>query len=351
MKALTYHGPHDVRVETLPDPERQDETDLLLRVTRSTICGSDLHLWHGAMPVAEPGFAIGHELVGVVEEVGSGVRTLSPGDRAFVSGVLGCGSCARCRRGLFSACSVTTAGGTQSNVLGFSPGLPGGQAELIRVPFADANVFKIPDTVSDEQALFLTDILPTAYMATEFAEVGPGSTVVVFGCGPVGALVQRCAQVRGAARVIAVDPDEGRLKLAEQRGCDVVQPEKDNLIARVLALTAGEGADSVVEAVGRAELIAQAALLLRPGGVISVAGVVMTNVDLPWPLFLMKNLSLRGGLVNPQQYVEPLLALIQTGRLDPAELVTHRMPLSEGPAAYELFASHADGVLKVVLEP
>lgn len=351
MQALTFHGPKDVRVETLAEPELQDETDLILRVTRSTICGSDLHLWHGAMPALETGFAIGHELVGVVEQAGSAVRTLSAGDRAFVSGVLGCGTCRRCRRGLWSACSVTTAGGTRSNVLGFSSALPGGQAELIRIPFADANVFAIPETVSDEQALFLTDILPTAWMATDFAEVEAGSTVVVFGCGPVGALVQRCAQVRGAARVIAVDPDAGRLELAEKRGCTPIDPEKQNVLEQVLALTGGEGADAVIEAVGRAELIAQAALLLRPGGVISVAGVVVSNVELPWALFLMKNLSLRGGLVNPQAHVEKLLALIQSGRLDPAELVTHRMPLSQGPAAYELFASHADGVLKVVLEP
>jgi 2-desacetyl-2-hydroxyethyl bacteriochlorophyllide A dehydrogenase len=350
MQALTFHGPHDVRVETVAEPELAAETDVILRVTRSTICGSDLHLWHGAMPALETGFAIGHELVGVIEQAGSAVRTLAAGDRAFVSAVLGCGTCVRCRRGLFSACSVMTAGGTRGNVLGFSSALPGGQAEFIHIPFADVNVFRIPDDVSDEQALFLTDILPTAWMATDFARVQPGATVVVYGCGPVGALVQRCAQVRGAAQVIAVDLDEDRLKLAEQRGCTVLWPERDNVLERVLALTGGEGADAVVEAVGRAELISQGTLLLRPGGVISVAGVVMSNVDLPWGLFLMKNLSLRGGLVNPQQHVETLLALIQSGRLDPAELVTHRMPLSEGPAAYELFASHADGVLKVVLE-
>lgn len=351
MQALTFHGPHDVRVEKLAEPEIREPTDVVLRVTRATICGSDLHLWHGAMPALEKGFAIGHELVGVVEQAGEAVQTVAPGDRVFVSGVLGCGTCKRCRRGLYSACSVTTGGGTRSNVLGFSSALPGGQAELLHVPFADANVFKIPDDVTDEQALFLTDILPTAWMATDLAEVGPGATVVVFGCGPVGALAQRCAQVRGAARVIAVDPDAGRLALAEERGCTIVDPENENLLERVLALTEGEGADAVIEAVGRAELVAQAALLLRAGGVIAVAGVIVQNVELPWALFLMKNLSLRGGLVNPQEHVERLLALIRSGRLDPAELVTHRMPLSEGPAAYELFASHADGVLKVILEP
>jgi threonine dehydrogenase-like Zn-dependent dehydrogenase len=212
-------------------------------------------------------------------------------------------------------------------------------------------VFVIPEDVSDEQALFLTDILPTADMATQFAEIQAGSTVVIYGCGPVGSLAQLCAQVRGAARVIAIDPDAQRLALAAQRGCETIHPPDENVPARVLEMTGGEGVDAVIEAVGRAELVTEAAFLLRPGGIISVAGVIISNVDLPWGLFLMKNLSLRGGLVNPQNHAAHLLPLIQSGRLDPTDLVTHRLPLSEGPAAYELFAAHRDGVLKVVLDP
>jgi 2-desacetyl-2-hydroxyethyl bacteriochlorophyllide A dehydrogenase len=351
MQAITFHGPHDFRFQAAADPKLESETDAIVRTTLSAICGSDLHLWHGALPTADQGFAVGHEFVGVVEEVGSAVRTAKRGDRVLTSCTLGCGSCSRCRRGLYSGCSVTTGGGTRSNILGFSAAFAGGQAEAVRVPFADTNLFEIPEAVSDEQAVFLTDILPTAYMSTEYGEVQPGDRVVVIGCGPVGSLIQRCAWIRGAAQVIAVDPDEPRLARARELGCATVNPEKENLIERVLELTGGEGADSAIEAVGRPELVATAAMLLRPGGVVAVAGVIVAPVQLPWALILMKNLSLRAGLVNPQQHVPRLLPLIESGRLDPAELITHRMPLSEGVAGYELFAERRDGVLKVVLQP
>lgn len=350
MKAITFHGPHDFRYQDAKEPAIESDADVIVQVRRSAICGSDLHLWHGTLPVADQGFAVGHECVGIVEEAGSGVRTLSVGDRVFVSCTIGCGTCGSCRRGLFSGCSVTTAGGTRSNILGFSATWAGGQAERVRVPFADVNVFRIPDAVSDEQALFLTDILPTADMVTEFAEVKPGDRVVIFGCGPVGSLAQRCAQIHGAARVIAVDPDEGRLAYARELGCDVINPDKENLLARVAELTGGEGADAAIEAVGRPELIGSAAMLVRPGGIIAVAGVIVAPVQLPWALFLMRNLSLRAGLVNPQLHVTRLLALLEAGRLDPSEIITHRMPLADGVAGYELFAARRDGVLKVVLE-
>ena len=351
MQGVTFHGPHDFRVESVEDPKPRAATDAVVRVTRTTICGSDLHLWHGGMPAADRGFTVGHEFVGVVDEVGSAVESVSVGDRVLISCTIGCGSCSPCRRGLYSGCSVTTAGGTQSNILGFSAAFPGGQAERALVPFADTNIFRIPDTVSDDQALFLTDILPTAYMATEFAEVQAGDRVVVLGCGPVGSLAQRCAWIRGAAQVIAVDPDEARRAHAAGIGCEVIDPEHEDLTARVVELTRGEGADSVIEAVGRPELVASAPLLLRAGGIIAVAGVILAPVEIPWIFVLMKNLSLRGGLVNPQQHVHQLLTLIEAGRLDPTELITHRMPLSDAIAGYELFAERRDGVLKIVLEP
>ncbi|MDB4433355.1 zinc-binding dehydrogenase [bacterium] len=351
MKAIVFHGPRDFRYEDVGDPRIEAEGDAILRVTCTAICGSDLHLWNGGLPVAESGFVVGHEFVGVVEEVGGAVQTLRPGDRVFASCTLGCGSCDCCRRGLFSGCAVTTAGGTRTNIAGFSAVFPGGQAELARVPFADVNVFAIPDGVSDEQAVFLTDILPTADLAVELAEVRPGDRVVVFGCGPVGSLAQQCAQIHGAAQVIAVDLSEGRLARARKRGCDAVNPEREDLAGRVLELTGGQGADAVIEAVGRPELVGAAVPLLRPGGRVSVVGIIVAPVELPWAVLLMRNLSVRTGLVNPQGSIAPLLRLVESGRIDPTELITHRLPLSEGVHGYQIFFEQRDEVLKVLLSP
>ena len=350
MKAIVYHGHEDFRVEDVADPVLAEDTDVLLRVERTAICGSDLHLWHGpSLPFS--GFAVGHEFLGVVEEVGPAVQTVRKGDRILAACPTGCGSCSFCRRGLYSGCPVATRGGTAQNVFGFGPALPGGQAEAVRVPFADANAIAVPDFLADEQALFLTDILPTAYMGTEFAEVGAGDTVVVFGCGPVGSLAQRCAQLRGAARVIAVDLDEGRLERARARGCDAVNPQSTDLVEHVLERTGGVGADAVIEAVGVPELIVQALTLTRAGGRVAVIGVVLAPVELPWPLVFNKNLTLRSGLVNPQAHIGSLIPLIAEGRLDPSEIISHRLPLSEGVRGYEIFAAHEDDVLKVVLTP
>jgi alcohol dehydrogenase len=350
MKAIVFHGPNDLRYESTKDPTLEADSDVILRVTRTAICGTDLHLLHGGFPVTDRGFAVGHEFVGTIEEVGRAVQTLRAGDRVFSSCTLGCGTCDLCRRGLYSGCSVTTAGGTRINVFGLSEAFSGGQAERVRVPFADTNVFKIPNEVSDEQALFLTDILPTAEMGTEFADVQSGDCVLVFGCGPVGILAQHCARIHGAAQVIAVDLDDQRLARARDSGYEPIHPEKEDLNERVLALTRGRGVDSVIEAVGRPELIAKAPELLRPGGRIAVIGAVVAPVELPWALFLLRNFSVHAGLVNPQRHVSRLLALIESGRIDPTELITHRLPLSEGINGYEIFAKRSDNVLKVVLE-
>ncbi|UCE87232.1 MAG: alcohol dehydrogenase catalytic domain-containing protein [Deltaproteobacteria bacterium] len=350
MKAVVYHGARDFRYEDAADPALESPGDALVRVTRSAICGSDLHLWNG-LPIPDRGFAVGHEFVGVVEAVGAGVQSVRRGDRVFASCTLGCGTCESCRRGLMSGCAVTTAGGTRNNVFGFSAAYAGGQAEAVRVPFADANLFPIPEALSDEQALFLTDILPTADMACELAAVEPGDRVVVIGSGPVGSLVQSCARVRGAARVIAVDLDDARLLRAQERGCEVVHPGRENLAERVLELSDGRGADAVIEAVGRPELVSAALGLLRAGGRLAVVGVLFAPVEIPWALVFMKNLTLRSGLVNPQRHVSRLIPLVEQGRLDPTELITHRLPLSEAAKGYEIFAERRDGVLKVVLQP
>lgn len=350
MKALVYHGAKDIRFEYAPDPCLETPRDALVRVTRAAICGSDLHLYRG-LPLPDTGFAVGHEAVGVVEDAGAAVDTLRRGDRVLISCTLGCGTCASCRAGLFSGCAVTTAGGTHSNVLGFSAAHPGGQAELVRVPFADVNAFRIPEALSDEQALFLTDILPTAAFGAELAGIGPGDRVVVLGCGPVGLLAQACSRVRGAAQVIAVDPEAGRRDRAAADGAVGVDPNAVDPAARVWELTGGRGADAVIEAVGRPELVDQAARMLRPGGRLAVIGVITAPVELAWPLFFMRNLSLHTGLVNPQRHMGALLPLLESGRLDPTALVTHRFPLAEGARAYGLFDARAEGALKVVLAP
>jgi len=355
MKAIVYHGKEDFRYEDTPDPRLESDSDAIVRVPRPAICGSDLHLWPGGLPEgigAAGGFAVGHEFMGVVEEAGRGLRGVKKGDRVLTSCTVGCGSCALCRRGLYSGCQVMTGGGGAGNVFGFSTGLPGGQAEAVRVPFADTNLFQVPGHLSDEQALFLTDILPTGYMGSEMAEVGPGDTVVVFGCGPVGTFAQMSALLRGAARVVAVDLDDGRLERARQLGCEAVNPSRENLGQKVLDWTGGVGADAAIEAVGREDLIVQAAMVTRPGGRIAVIGVLTApTANLPWFMIFLKNLSLRTGLVNPQVFIPKLMRLVESGRLDPTVIISHRLPLSEGPHGYEIFAGHKENALKVILRP
>lgn len=350
MKAIVYHGTEDFRVENVADPKLAADSDALIRVTRTAICGSDLHFWHGPQLPAQ-GFPMGHEFLGRVEEVGPAVRRFRPGDRVLAACTTGCGDCESCRRGLFSGCSVTTAIGAFTNVFG-NPLLHGGQAEAARVPFADANLFRVPDALSDEQALFLTDILPTAWMGTDFAEVGPGDAAVVIGCGPVGVLALRAAEIRGASRIVAIDPDEVRLARARERGYSTVNPDRDEPVAAVRDLLGG-GANAVIEAVGREALLRQAIDMAGPGGRIGGIGIVMQpEVQVPYMAGLTaRNLTLRSGLVNPQPLIPMLLRLIEGGRIDPTEIITHRLSLDEGIDGYRVFAEHREDVLKVVLQP
>jgi threonine dehydrogenase-like Zn-dependent dehydrogenase len=349
VQGIVYHGPGDIRLGTIADPALREPEDAVVRVTRTAICGSDLHVVHG-LPLPDRGFALGHEFVGVVEDVGPGVRRFRKGERVLASCTTGCGRCVPCRRGLVSACEATTAGGA-SNLFGFSCGLPGGQAEAVRVPHADANLLAVPSDLDDERILFLSDILPTGHMAAELAEVGPGDAVVVLGCGPVGVFAQRCAELRGASRILAADLDDGRLAGARARGYDVVNPGREDLAARVLEWTGGRGADAVIEAVGRPELVAKALELARHGGRVSFVGVILEPAPFFLGLLLMKHLTLRAGIVSPQAHWPRLLPLIEAGRLDPSEIVSHRLPLADGVRGYELFDKHEDGALKVVLQP
>ncbi len=351
MKAVVYHGDEDMRVENVADPTIEQEADVLVRVERTAICGSDLHLWHhGSAAFPQAGFTVGHECLGTVEETGSAVHTVKKGDRVLVSCTLGCGHCAACKRGNFAGCLTTTEGLTHGNVMGFGD-YAGCQSEAVRVPFADTNTTLLPGDLDDEACLFLSDILPTGYMGAEFAEVGPGDTVVVFGCGPVGTFAQLSAQMRGAARVFAVDLDDERLAHAEQRGCTGINPDKVDLTTTILEATHGEGADAVIEAVGVPALIQKAAELVRPGGRIAVIGVVLAPVELPWMHLFNKNVTIRTGLVSPQLYIPKLLPLIREGRLDPSQIISHRFGLDQARHGYEIFANHAEGALKVVLQP
>ncbi len=351
MKGIVYQGREDFRVEEVPDPELLHDQDAIIQIEKTAICGSDLHIWHGeTLPIT--GFTLGHEFGGVIQDVGKGVTRFKKGDRVVVSCTAGCGHCGFCNRDLYGACETVAAAGAYTNVFG-NPLLPGGQAEGARVPFADTNLFKVPDALTTEQVLFLTDILPTGTMGAELAEVGFGDTVVIFGCGPVGTFAQRASQLRGAASVIAVDLNETRLKRAEERGCIPLNPSKVNLKETVLELTHGVGADAAIEAIGVPDLVRDAIDVVRPGGRVSIIGVITAD-DVPIPIMsgvMAKSLTFRAGLVTPQNHVRTLMPLIEQGRLDPTEIITHRMPLSEGVKGYEVFAARTEDVLKVVLTP
>jgi threonine dehydrogenase-like Zn-dependent dehydrogenase len=351
MKGIVYHGPQDVRVEHVPDPKLMADGDALVRVSRTAICGSDLHAWHG--PPMPAGHVMGHEFLGIVEETGRDVRRFRKGDRVLASCTTACGRCDLCLRGQWAGCRETTAaGGLLSNVYG-NPLLQGAQAEAVRVPIADVNLFALPESLSDEQALFLSDILPTGFMGAEMAAIRPGDVVVVFGCGPVGLFAQASAALFGPAEIVAVDLDPERLARARAAGRRTVQPDREDLDALVLELTEGRGADAVIEAVGSEVLLHDAIRIARPGATIAAIGVVAAgSISLPFISGLFaKNLTLRSGLVAPQRYIPQLLPLVESGRIDPTEIITHRLPLDEGAHGYRIFANHEEGALKVVLKP
>jgi alcohol dehydrogenase len=345
VRSLVLHGEGDVRVEDVDDPTPEALTGAVVRITHTAICGSDLHLYHGQ----NPGFPFrpGHEFVGEVVETGSGVERFKPGDQVLVAGVFGCGRCTPCRVGDVSACRD---GGPK--IFGVGADLPGGQAEAAAVPHADTTLLRIPDGVTPEQAVLLTDILPTAWYGAELAGVQPGDTVAVIGLGPVGIEAVLCALTMGAARVLAIDPVPERRALAATLGATPIDPTGSGGAAKVAELTDGIGADCVIEAVGLQATIHDALFAVKVGGTVAVVGV---NLDLAFPfpmgLAFVRDITFRIGLCPVPRTWPRLVPLVASGRLKPEVVFTHRMSLADGPAAYERFDRREDGVLKVLLTP
>ncbi len=390
MRAVCWHGTGDVRVDDVPDPEIVDAGDVILRVRLTAICGSDLHLYGGYIPAMQRGDVLGHEFLGEVVAMGTEVNRLALGDRVVVPFAIACGRCVSCRRDLWSLCDNTNpdaaalkslygAGG--AGLFGYSHlygGYAGGQAEYVRVPFADVGPLKVPDAVSDEQALFLSDILPTGYMAAENAGIGPGQVVAVWGCGPVGLFAMTAARLLGAERVIAIDAVPDRLALARDAvGADVVDFARDDVQEAILERTSGRGADACIDAVGleahgsgsfgavydrikqrawlatdRLQALRQAITACRPGGTVSIPGVYGGYLDkVPFGAAFAKGLTLRMGQTHVHRYMQPLLDRIAAGQIDPTFVISHRLSLDEAPDAYRTFRDKQEGCTKVVLRP
>jgi alcohol dehydrogenase len=351
MKGTVFHGPHDVRVERVDDPTLQAPTDALVRITRAGICGSDLHFYHGAFPIL-PGFVLGHEGVGVIEEVGSGVACLKKGQRVVVSGVVACGRCFFCRRGQSSQCSESGSaifgyGSSSAGKLGY---LGGEQSEAVRVPMADYTCFPLPDAIDDDAAVFLADILPTSFFGAVNGNIHPGDTVAIFGCGPVGLCAVMSAKLFGPAEVIAVDSIPYRLELARKLGAHAVDTEKAN--QTILDRTEGRGADVTIEAVGNENALTAAIMASRPGGTISVIGAFgAPSFNFPIGYAFARDLTFKIGLANINAHIPQLSRLIEHGTLDPRPLISHIMPLADAAKGYEIFNARKDKVMKVLLKP
>jgi threonine dehydrogenase-like Zn-dependent dehydrogenase len=386
MKALRYHSPRKVSVDDVAEPTILAPSDAIVRVTSTAICGSDLHLMNGYVPTVQKDDILGHEFMGVVETIGENVRDVRVGDRVLVPFTIACGGCSYCKSGFTSLCDNSNpnaeladfaTGHSPSGLYGFSHifgGYPGGQAEKVRVIFADANLFKVPDQFEDEQVLFLTDIFPTGYQAAEQCDIKPGDVVAIWGCGPVGLFTIASALMLGAARVIAIDRIPDRLERAERLGAEVINFDRDDVIREVNRRTGGRGPDAVIDAVGleahamtpdalldkakqvakvafdRIHVVRQAIYVCAKGGVVSIPGAYVGLVDLfPLGQAFAKGLRLRMGQTNVHRYVPTLMEHIANGRIDPRTIITHRFPLSEAAEAYELFMDKGDACQKVVL--
>lgn len=389
MKAVVWHGKEDVRIDNVPDPKIQEEGDAIVKITATAICGSDLHLYDGYQPTMEDGDILGHEPMGEVIEVGSGVTKLKVGDRVVVPFVIACGKCWFCEQTFFSCCDTTNPnakiareamGASPAGLFGFSHmlgGYAGGQAEYLRVPHADVGPVKIESGLPDEKVLFLSDIFPTGYMAAENAEIESGDTVAIWGCGPVSQFAIRSAWMLGAGRVIAIDRVAERLALAREANAETINFDEEDVYERLMEMTKGRGPDRCIDGVGceahgagsfdsvldkvkatvmlatdRAHVIRQAIMCCRKQGTISVPGVYVGAIDkFPFGAAMNKGLTIKMGQTHVQRYLQPLLEKIEAGEIDPSFVITHRRPIDDAPELYKTFRDKEDGCIKVVLKP
>jgi len=389
MKAVVWHGVNDVRVERVPDPTILNARDAIIRITTTAICGSDLHLYDGYIPTMQAGDILGHEFMGEVVEVGHANRKLAVGDRVVVPFTIACGHCFFCERRLWSLCDNSNPnawmaeklyGFSGSGLFGYSHmmgGYAGGQAQYVRVPFADVGPIKVPESLSDEQVLFLSDIFPTGYMAAENCDIKPGDTIAVWGCGPVGQFAIKSARLLGADRVIGIDSVPARLRLAaRESGADTINFEEDDVFERLKMLTGGMGPDACIDAVGleahgatldayvdkakaaaylatdRPNALRQAIHACRKGGIVSIPGVYGGFLDkIPFGAAFAKGLTLKMGQTHVMRYMQPLLDRIERRDIDPSFLITHRLPIDDAPNAYKTFRDNKDECIKVVLKP
>jgi threonine dehydrogenase-like Zn-dependent dehydrogenase len=389
MKAICWHGTSDVRCDTVPDPKIADPGDMIVRITSTAICGSDLHLYDGFMPTMQEGDVLGHEPMGEVVEVGRDVKKFKVGDRAVIPFTISCGRCWFCERQMFSLCDTSNPnaaiarkamGQSPAALFGYSHmtgGFAGGQAEYLRVPYADVSPVKVPDGIPDDKVVFLSDIFPTGYMAAENAEIQPGETVAVWGCGPVGQFAIRSAWMFKAGRVIAIDRVPERLQMARDGKAETIDNSKQRVYDTLMEMTRGRGPDRCIDAVGaeahgtstltavydkvksammmeseRPHVLREAIMCCRKGGTLSIPGVYVGFSDkVPMGALMNKALTVKTGQTHVAKYHQRLLEKIQAGEIDPSFVITHRRPLAEGPQMYKTFRDKKDGCIKVVLRP
>ena len=388
MKALTWHGTHDVRVETVDDPQLINARDAIIKVTTTCICGSDLHLYDGYIPTMKAGDILGHEFMGEVVELGPEVKNLKVGDRVVIPFTISCGACFFCQHKLFSLCDNSNPnaeipqklyGYTPAGLYGYSHmlgGYAGGQAEYVRVPFADVGPYKVPDGLSDEQVVFLTDIFPTGYQAAVNCDIREGDSVAVWGAGPVGQFALKSAQMLGAAKVFVIDDVPNRLKMAASQGGIPIDFSQKSVYEELRDNTGGQGPDACLDAVGleahgvsldaiydriavatymatdRAHVLRQAINCCRKGGTVSLAGVYGGLLDkVPMGAAFGKGLTMRMGQTHVHNWLPELMSAIQEGRIDPTYIISHTLPLDQAPEGYKQFRYNRDEYTKVILKP